>query len=120
MDHYLMNHERERLTYYERNFHFCVGDEEIDEDSQIKLMQRVAIKLRNYHSEGKLHSNVHPTNILFSEDLQVCEFMDSLKQGNKDKFYSSPETQQDIEHPSSDVYALGIMFYEFLFGENLS
>ena len=42
--------------------------------------------------------------------------MDSLKGGNKNSFYSSPENQNDIHHQAIDVYSLGILFLELAIG----
>ena len=38
--------------------------------------------------------------------------MDSLQKGNKNSYYSSPENQLDIYNQASDVYAVGVLFYE--------
>lgn len=54
-------------------------------------MLDVAKKLQEHHASGKIHSNIHNRNVLLSEDLDVVEFVDSLKFGNKNTFYSSPE-----------------------------
>ena len=107
------------MPCFDRNFNFCVGDPDIPLKKQLRLMQKVAIRLRDHHSKGRIHGNIHDKNILLSGDLDVIEFVDSLPQGNLGTYYASPENQLGkINHScqSSDVYALGVLFFELALG----
>ena len=86
----MFNPYQELLPCFDRNFYFCIGDPEITLPKQLKFMQRIAVKLRDHHAQGQIHSNIHDRNILMNEDLDVIVFMDSLHKGNKNSFYSSP------------------------------
>jgi hypothetical protein len=90
LEHKMLNPQRELFPAFDRNFMFCIGDPAIKRDKQIPLMHLVASKLRDHHLKGRVHSNLHPTNIMLSDELDVVEYMDSLKGGNKGNFYSSP------------------------------
>ena len=97
-----------------------MGDEEFDLNHKYKLMLKVAKKLKEYHDKGKIHGNLHSRNVMLTDDIKVVAIMDSLKDGNKNTFYSSPENQHGIYDQCIDIYALGLMFYQLLYGDNLT
>lgn len=47
-------------------------------------------------------------------NLKNVEFVDSLKGGNRNTYYSSPESFKGINHQASDIYSLGLLFLELL------
>ena len=87
----ILNEYQELMPCFDRNFNFCIGDPDISFKKQLKLMNKVAQRLKDHHSKGRIHGNVHDKNVLLSSDLDVIEFMDSLPQGNLNTYYSSPE-----------------------------
>ena len=82
-------------------------------------MHRVSVKLEKHHSEGKIHGNIHPKNILMTSELDAIHFMDSLKGKNKNSCYSSLENQKHIYGQWIDIFSLGIIFLELLSGNTL-
>jgi serine/threonine-protein kinase len=85
--------------------------------------------LEKLHSMKVLHRDLKPSNVLFTLDgfAKIGDFGSarsvaggevSQTKGAKTFFYSAPELHDDGEaSEKSDVYALGLMFYEMLAGE---
>jgi tRNA A-37 threonylcarbamoyl transferase component Bud32 len=86
----MLNPQRELIAYYPKRFINAIGNKNLNNYQQIDLMIRVCRRLQGYHEKGKIHANLHPTNIMFTHDFKVVDFMDSLPNGNKGSFYSSP------------------------------
>ena len=98
----------------------------------VEILKQVARGLDYAHKNGVVHRNIRPENIRFREDgtAVIVDFFISkvldhkTREMLKDKgitmgspYYSSPE--QALRKPvdgKSDIYSLGIVFYEMLTG----
>ncbi|MBI0582873.1 MAG: AAA family ATPase [Methanomassiliicoccus sp.] len=95
---------------------------------------RLAQALGKAHDAGIIHGGIKPHNILVSDDLDVrlIDFITTVDVRDISHFiydrrfirdtlaYTSPEQTGRINHRvvfSSDLYSLGIVFYEMLTGE---
>lgn len=103
---------------------------ELDFSSAQKIMLQLCNILSYAHQQGILHCDLKPENIFFSADSQQVKLMDfgisqMLTDEHKDHIiagtpsYMAPELL--LHHasptPQSDVYALGVIFYQMLAGK---
>lgn len=99
-------------------------------DEAIDIASQIANGLTKAHSKGIVHRDIKPANILVTEDRQVKIVDFGLaklagrtmltKEGTTlgTVSYMSPEQSKgsDVDH-RTDIWAIGIMFYEMLAGE---
>lgn len=100
------------------------------EDS-VRIIGQVALALDYAHSKGYIHRDVKPDNVLFREDgsAVLTDFGIAKPTGRQVKQmtqvgkvvgtpkYMSPEQARGLELDArSDIYALGVMFFEMLTG----
>ena len=88
-------------------------------NEQLQSCHDMAKGLQFLHNADLMHSNLHGTNILISEDGQakvadyVCPLITSLneKSISQHKVYVSPESIKDPQYNSkkSDIYSLGVL-----------
>ena len=97
------------------------------------LVRQVALALHNAHDQGLVHRDIQPANILLSsseleDQAYVADFGLALKtedvqlasQVAGTPAYMSPEQiTGDVSHLDgrSDIFSLGVVFYELLVGE---
>lgn len=127
---------------HERDTHFYVmeylpnGDlkHRIEQGLSIHLtfqyLKQIAEALRYAHKKGFIHRDIKPENILFDEDghakltdlgiakaIKDSQIITNSRQSIGSPRYISPEQAQgDTVDERSDLYSLGIVFYEMLTG----
>src|SRR5690606_34971640 len=93
-------------------------------------LARIAEALAAVHAQGVLHRDLKPPNIMLREDGQVVlidfGLARNLESGTRSTragvlrgspYYMSPEQAQGIELDArSDLYSLGVIFFELLTG----
>ena len=98
--------------------------------AQVQVMLGVAEAIAAAHRVGVLHRDLKPENVRVLEDGR-CKLLDfGIAQSGDSSLTASgyfvgtpefvaPEVMSGASHaPSSDVYALGLLFYTMLAGEN--
>jgi hypothetical protein len=94
------------------------------------VIERIAAALDHAHSQGVIHRDIKPDNVLFDtsnnpyiSDFGVAKFTESLVSTTNQEVigtpaYISPEQAlgEDVDH-RADIYGLGAMLYEMLTGE---
>jgi hypothetical protein len=116
--------------------HFPAGDlrarmkEPIMPAMALRLMEQIASALDAIHSVGILHRDLKPANVMLRVDGSVCLIDFGLAKANETEasltgsreifgtpYYMSPEQgHAEIIDARSDLYSLGIVFYEMLIG----
>jgi serine/threonine-protein kinase len=98
------------------------------------VARKIALALEHLHRAGIVHRDLKPSNVIVDDDTReprLVDFglaMDSLRQTKLTKtgqllgtpLYMAPEQlrgQTDEVGPRTDVFALGLLFYELLVGE---
>ncbi|MBS3934067.1 MAG: serine/threonine protein kinase, partial [Truepera sp.] len=90
----------------------------------LAIFANVAEVLSVVHSRGIVHRNLKPSNILVTPlgEVKITDFglasldNDRPLRGEKSA-YAAPELQGRRSDARSDLYALGVMLYEYLTGE---
>jgi eukaryotic-like serine/threonine-protein kinase len=116
--------------------HFPAGDlrarmkEPIMPAMALRLTEQIASALDAIHSVGILHRDLKPANVMLRVDGTVCLIDFGLAKANEGEasltgsreifgtpYYMSPEQgHAEIIDARSDLYSLGIVFYEMLIG----
>ncbi len=93
---------------------------------QIKpFLSTIADTLRYAHVSQMLHGNLHPGNILFSEELRITDFSPMPHEflqmfnypGTPGLLYKAPEHLHGTLTTASDQYSLAVIVYEWLCGQ---
>ncbi|MDX1571489.1 MAG: protein kinase [Xanthomonadales bacterium] len=108
-----------------------IGSEGMDAEDACNIVRQVASGLSDMHEQGILHRDIKPENVMFrkngkavlmdygvAKDAGTISKLTELGLSTGTPDYMSPE--QIDGRPidgRSDLYALGIMFYEMLTGE---
>lgn len=102
----------------------------VSEREALDYLERIAEALAAVHAEGILHRDLKPPNIMLREDGQVVlidfGLARNLGHGTQSTragvlrgspYYMSPEQAQGIDlDRRSDLYSLGVIFFELLTG----
>src|SRR5271170_3464042 len=96
----------------------------------LKILAQIASALEAIHSVGVLHRDLKPANVMLRVDGSLCLIDFGLAKANETEasltgtreifgtpYYMSPEQgHAEIIDARSDLYSLGIVFYEMLIG----
>lgn len=107
---------------------------ELSITESIRLMLEICEGLKYAHDMGVIHRDIKPSNILVDEkgvpritDFGLAKSMDSVTLVTRSgtmlgtPYYMAPEQakgQLGLVGVRSDIYSLGVVFYEMLVGQN--
>jgi tRNA A-37 threonylcarbamoyl transferase component Bud32 len=117
--------------------HFPAGDlrermkSPLKPRTALKFVEQIASALKAIHSVGVLHRDLKPANVMLRADNSLCLIDFGLAKANATDvaltgtreifgtpYYMSPEQGHAEEIDArSDLYSLGVMFYEMLTGQ---
>ena len=104
-------------------------DKKLSVERAVRITRQIAAALSAAHSSNLVHGNLNSENILLArglrnvETVKVFDFGSLTIDGNeiaRENFeYLAPEQLSDLPETNerSDIYALGVIFYEMLAGE---
>ena len=116
------------------NLRQLLSDGQMDPNEALSIIPQICEALEYAHTQGVVHRDVKPENILVSEQgrVKIADFglaklvrsaadfqLTGTEQVMGTPHYMSPEQlerPQDVDH-RADIYSLGVVLYEMLTGE---
>jgi serine/threonine-protein kinase len=93
---------------------------------KLNIFLRILDKVEYIHALGVIHGDLKPSNILIGEDIFIIDYNHSVLFGNGEVSNFATPAYASLEHflhqPlefSSDIYSLGIIFFELITGHKL-
>ena len=102
------------------------GQGNLREDEALQILKQIAGALSFAHQQNIVHRDVKPLNIMWCKgnicklgDFGIARLLDKSKSGTRGRasvYYAAPELFKGQFTRKTDVYALGVTFYEMLTG----
>jgi serine/threonine protein kinase len=99
----------------------------------VKIITGIAVAMRYVHSQGIIHRNLTPDNILLDWDWNVrisnfgrsisinksiiSPLTDTVRVIPGDAHYVAPEYYDNIDDPANDIFSFGLIVYELIVGK---
>ncbi|NOX37598.1 MAG: protein kinase [Calditrichaeota bacterium] len=120
------------MEYVEgQNLQEYIRDRQLDADQILDLAFQIASSVAVFHEKGYIHRDLKPENILIDRDgrVKITDFGLSVherltritNEGNLlgTPLYMAPEQINNLPvSPATDVFALGVIFYQMATGEH--
>jgi serine/threonine protein kinase len=104
----------------------------------MKIIAGIVLAMRYIHSQGIIHGDLTPDNILLDLDwtVRICDFGESVSFDQRKHFspihrhkspfnefapshYLAPECYGGVAVPESDVFSFGLILYKLIVGRSL-
>ncbi len=106
------------------NLRDLLRDGKMKPEQALAIVPPVCEALEYAHEKGIVHRDVKPENLLFDQegrvkiaDFGIASLMGVSGEDAGTPLYMAPEQERERVDRRTDVYALGVVFYEMLTGE---
>ncbi|MBD3249074.1 protein kinase [Candidatus Woesearchaeota archaeon] len=116
-----------RMEYVEgRSLRDIIDKSKLNAKTAVNYTLQILEGLKFLHSQDIYHRDLKPENIMVTKDGTVKLIDFGLASSNEvsdrpmmNRLYGAPEFKINEEHANSDIWSLGLIFYEMLTGEYL-